>query len=181
MKRVIVILFVMLLVAGGGAGGLIMLGIVPNPFNPKVAVNLSAAEKAAAAAGKNKFQPPVAAFTLIKVPDLIIPVIENGRVQRRVFITVRIMASAKTYEKDIKEDVLGGKGDAHVGGRFIGTVIGELVPFFQAYFAQHDTLDLPLIKEKMVGYAKQVYGNDAIKDVLLMNAFEQPAGGLPPQ
>ncbi len=49
MKRMIVIILVLILIAGGTGGGLIMLGIVPNPFNPKVPERvLTAAEKAAA-------------------------------------------------------------------------------------------------------------------------------------
>lgn len=49
MKRAIVIILIMILVAGGGAGGLITLGIVPNPFTAKVAeAPMTAAEKAAA-------------------------------------------------------------------------------------------------------------------------------------
>ena len=49
MKRAIVIILIMILVAGGGAGGLMMLGIVPNPFNPKMPERpLTAAVTAAA-------------------------------------------------------------------------------------------------------------------------------------
>src|ERR1700755_2117384 len=104
MKRVIVIFFVLLLVAGGGAGGLIMLGIVPNPFNPKT-VEMSAAEQAAAEGSKHKFQAPSAAFARVKIPDMISPVIMSGRVQRRVFITCRVLSSGKEHEKDIKDSI----------------------------------------------------------------------------
>ena len=168
MKRVIVIIMVLLLVAGGGAGGLIMLGIVPNPFNPK-GVELSAAEQAAAEASKHKFQAPTAAFALVKVPDMIIPVIMNGRVERRVFITCRLMSSAKEHEKDIKDGVK----------HFQGEVVSDFVPFLQTYYAQHDTLDLLLIKEKLLGHAKHVYGDGIIQDVLLINVFDQVGGSLP--
>ena len=63
MKRIIVIILVLILVAGGGAGGLIMLGIVPNPFTPKIPERpLTAAEKAAAELEKKtKFDAPQAA------------------------------------------------------------------------------------------------------------------------
>ncbi len=168
MKRVIVIFFVLLLVAGGGAGGLIMLGIVPNPFNPKVAA-VSAAEQAAAEASKSKFQAPTTAYALVKVPDMIIPVIMNGRVERRVFITCRLWSSAKEHEKGIKEGI----------EHFKGEVVGDFVPFLQTYFAQHQTLDLVLIKEKLLGHAKHVFGDDVIKDVLLINVFDQVGGTAP--
>ncbi len=168
MKRVIVIMMVLLLVAGGGAGGLIMLGIVPNPFNPKT-VEMSAAEHAAAEAAKDKFQPPTAAYALVKVPDMTIPVIMNGRVERRVFITCRVLSSAKSHEKDIKEAV----------PHFQGEVVGDFVPFLQTYFAQHDTLDLALIKAKLLGHAKHVFGDDVVQDVLLINVFDQVGGAAP--
>ena len=168
MKRVIVIIMVLLLVAGGGAGGLIMLGIVPDPFNPKT-VAMSAAEHAAAEASKSKFQPPAAVFSLVKVPDMIIPVIVNGRVERRVFITCRVMSSAKEHEKEIKESVK----------HFQGEVITDFVPFLQTYYAQHDALDLILIKQKLLGHAKHVFGDDVVKDVLLINLFDQTGGSLP--
>ena len=167
MKRVIVIIMVLLLVAGGGAGGLIMLGIVPNPFNPKVA--LSAAEQAAAEASKHKFQPPTAAFSLVKVPDMIIPVIMNGRADRRVFITCRLMSTAKEHEKDIKDNVK----------HFQGEVVTDFVPFFQMYYAKHDSLDLSVIKQKLLEHAKHVYGDSVIQDVLLINVFDQVGGSLP--
>ncbi len=168
MKRVIVIILVLLLVAGGGAGGLIMLGIVPNPFNPK-AVALSAGEQAAAEAGKNKFKAPTTAFALVKIPDMIIPVIMNGRVERRVFITCRLMASGKEHEKGIKDGVK----------HFQGVVVSDFVPFLQTYFAQHDTLDLLLMKAKLLGHAKHVFGDDVIKDILLINVFDQVGGSAP--
>ena len=81
MKRAIVIILILLLVAGGGVGGLIMLGIIPNPFNPKMpAKPLTAAEKVAKELEeKNKFKPPLAAFVQVKMPDMVIPVIINGQ------------------------------------------------------------------------------------------------------
>ena len=168
MKRVIVIIMVLLLVAGGGAGGLIMLGIVPNPFNPK-GVEMSAAEAAAAEASKSKFKAPTAAFSLVKVPDMIIPVIMNGRVERRVFITCRLMSTAKEHEKDIKDNVK----------HFQGVVITDFVPFFQSYYDKHDSLDLGLIKQKLLVHAKQVFGDTVIQDVLLINVFDQSGGSQP--
>src|ERR1700761_3984939 len=103
MKRLIVILLILILVAGGGAGALIMLGIVPNPFAPPKPV-LSAAEQAAAALDKkSKFDAPLAAFTLVKLDDMIIPVIVDGQVRRRVFVTARLVGKARESAGPIKE------------------------------------------------------------------------------
>ncbi len=95
MKRIIVILLVVILVAGGVVGGLIMFGIIPNPINPMVLdPAAAAADKAAMAlAAKTKFDPPLVEFPLIKVADLVMPVIINGQVQRRVLVIARILAS----------------------------------------------------------------------------------------
>ncbi len=166
MKRIIVILLILILVAGGGAGALIMLGIVKNPFAPPQ-VEMSAAEKAASAADKKRFQPPPTNYTLIKFShDLIIPVLIDGQVKKRVYLTGRIMAATPGAKAAIEAGM----------NRFLNEVIGDLVPFLQVYFLSHQTVDLKVLKEKLVAHAKQVYGADA-QDVLLINVFEQAGGG----
>lgn len=169
MKRAIVIILVLILVAGGGFGGLIMLGIVPNPFNPKMPEKpLSAADKAAMELSeKAKFKPPPAAYTLIKMEDFVIPVIINGQAQRRVLLIGRIMAANKEDEKLVKADLV----------KFQDEVIKDLVPYFQTYFSNHDLLDVVEIKARLLKHAKAVYG-DHIKGVLLINAFEQSNGRI---
>jgi hypothetical protein len=164
MKRAIVIILIMILVAGGGAGGLIMLGIVPNPFNPTLPERpLTAAEKAAAELEeKNKFKPPTAAFPLVRMDDMVIPVIINGQSQRRVFLIGRLMATTAPDEAYI---------EAHMS-RFQNALIKDLVPYFQAYFLERDMLDIIAVKARMVKNAKAVFG-DHVQDVVLTNIFEQ--------
>lgn len=167
MKRIIVILLILILVAGGGAGALIMLGIVKNPFAPAQA-EMTAAEKAAAEADKKKFQPPLTNYTLIKFThDLIIPVLMDGQVKKRVYLTGRIVAATPAAKANIE----GGMN------KFLNAVIGDLMPFFQTYFLTHTTVDLVLLKEKLVTHAKAVYGAD-VQDVLLTNVFEQAGNGI---
>ncbi len=169
MKRAIVIILVMILVAGGGAGGLIMLGIVPNPFNPKVAEKpLTAAEKAAAELKeKNKFKPPLAAFPLVKMEDLVVPVIIDGKAQRRVMLIARLVATTPADEALVKANL----------NRFQDTVIKDLVPYFQNYFLTHDIVDAVDMKARLMRHAKTVYG-EKVKDVLLVNTFEQGNGRI---
>lgn len=165
MKRIIVIVLILILVAGGGAGALIMLGIVKNPFAPPQ-VEMSAAEKAAAAADKKKFQPPLTNYTQIKFShDLIIPVLMDGQVKKRVYVVGRIVAATPGAKA-----VIEGKMNL-----FLNEVIGDFVPFFQVYFLDHQTLDLKLLKDKLLAHAKKVYGAD-VQDVLLINVFEQSGG-----
>ncbi len=166
MKRAIVIILILILVAGGGAGGLIMLGIVPNPFNPKLPeIPMTAAEKAAAElSAKNKFKPPIAAYTWVKMDDTVIPVIINGQVQRRVLLIARVVAAGPADKAFIENDMT----------RFRDAVINDLVPYFQDYFLSHDMLDINTIKAKLVSHAKAVY-KDHVADVWLINAFDQPS------
>ena len=166
MKRAIVIILVMILVAGGGAGGLIMLGIVPNPFNPKIEVPMTAAEKAAAEMQeKNRFKPPVAAYVLIKMDDMVVPVIINGQVQRRVLLIARIMATAATDKEFVEGNM----------NRFQDAVLNDLMPYFQNYFISRDMVDAPAVKARLLKHARTVFG-ERVQDVLLINVFEQSNG-----
>jgi hypothetical protein len=169
MKRAIVIILIMILVAGGGAGGLIMLGIVPNPFNPKVPEKpLTAAERAAMElAEKNRFKPPSSALVLVKMDDMVVPVIMNGRSERRVVLIARLVVSSKANEEYVKLNM----------NRFQDAVLNDLVPYFQDYFLDHDMVNAQGMKERLRTHAKAVYG-DRVSDVLLINVFEQGSGRL---
>ena len=169
MKRAIVIILIMILVAGGGAGGLIMLGIVPNPFNPKMPERpLTAAVKAAAEREEqNKFKPPLAAFPLVRMSDMVIPVIINGQSQRRVFLIARLMATTPADE---------GYLELHMG-RYQDALLRDLVPYFQNFFLDHDMMDILEVKRRMTKSAKTIFG-DHVQEILLTNAFEQGASRL---
>lgn len=164
MKRIIVIILVILLVAGGGAGGLIMMGIIPNPFNPAPqGPAMTDAEKAAAElATKKKFQPPAAAFDLVKLDDMIVPVIIDGRLTRRVFLIARLRVDAPANVTTV-ENKLRPYQDA---------VLRDLIPFFQNYYVTRDAVDAVSVKERLTASAKQVFG-DMVPEVLLINVFEQ--------
>ncbi len=165
MKRLIVIFLILLLVAGGGAGALIMLGIVPNPFGAPKPATMTASDKAASAEDHKRFQPPLSAPALVKFEDLIVPVIINGQVTRRVYITARIVATRRDLT-----DAVEAKTTA-----YRDAVIADLVPFFQNYYLDHDTLDLNVIKERLTKDAHTLYG-DNVSDVLLINVFDQSLG-----
>jgi hypothetical protein len=164
MKRMIVIILVLILVAGAGGGGLIMLGIVPNPFNPKVPERpLTAAEKAAAELEKkNKFVPPQSEYKLVKMGDMVVPVIIDGRAERRVMLIARLMATSNDDVKFIEAGLT----------RYQDVLLNDLVPHFQTYFVKHDMIDILDIKARLMKHAKTVFG-EHVKDVLLVNAFEQ--------
>ncbi|MBY0509632.1 MAG: hypothetical protein K2P94_05715 [Rhodospirillaceae bacterium] len=164
MKRIIVIVLVLMLVAGGTGGGLIMLGIVPNPFNPKVPERvLTAAEKAAAEMEKkNKFVPPQAEFKLVKMADMVVPVIIDGKAERRVMLIARLVAASNEDKKIVEAGM----------PRFQDEMLKDLVPHFQTYFLKHDMIDILDIKARLMKHAKTVFG-ERVKDVLLVNAFEQ--------
>ncbi len=163
MKRVIVIVLVMLLIGGGSAGGLMMMGIIPNPFNPEIpAVALTDAEKAAQELSKKKFQGPTKALDLVKVDDMIVPVIIDGRMNRRVFITARLSVDTPANQTIVEANLR----------KYQDALMRDLVPFFQTYYVDHTDLDARVVKEKLMANAKKVYG-DMVLDVLLINVFDQ--------
>lgn len=158
MKRFVIILVVLLVVAGGGAAGLVMLGIVRNPF---LKPGADAVATAAAEADKaNAFKGPTEALTLVKMSDLIVPVIVNGQVSRRIFINLRIQS--RPADKARVQNEL---------PRFQNEVIKDLVPYFQTYFERHDMIDVEAVRKRLRSHAEQVYG-EAVIDVLLVNIFE---------
>jgi hypothetical protein len=126
---------------------------------------MSASEKAASAVDGKRFQPPLNGYALVPLDDLIVPVIINGQVTRRVYISARIVAARRDLQDAVKNRL----------SEYQDKVIADLVPFFQDYFLDHNMLDLAVIKEKLAKDAKQVYGED-VSDVLLTNVFDQTLG-----
>jgi hypothetical protein len=59
--------------------------------------------------------------------------------------------------------------------RYEDAVIKDLMPYFTTHFAKNDMLRLPEVKRRLVGLAKKVHG-DNVRDVLLINVFEQKFG-----
>ena len=161
MKRFIVILLVLVLVGGGGAGGLIMMGVVPNPFNPDAAALFENMEEADAG-GTRDFEPPSSALQLVRVNDMIVPVIIEGRLVRRVMMNARLVVSS-AGEKSLVEDTL---------PIFQDRLVKELVPYFQNHFRNNDIIDIRDLKRFLKIQAEAVYG-DVVIAVLLTNAFQQ--------
>ena len=156
MKRIIVVVLLLFLVAGGGVGALIMFGVIPNPFNPDV--NLTAEDQAP----KKVF--PEQVLTFVEMEDLIIPVIINGDVVRRIYISARL--DVKPPAKDVVEKRL---------PQFQDAVIKDLVPYFQTYFLKNDLIDVDAVKSRLASHGRRIYG-EALNDVLLVNLFEQGSG-----
>lgn len=99
---------------------------------------------------------------------MVIPVIINGNVQKKVLIIARVMATGSEDEKFIQAGLK----------RLQDKALSDLVPFFQVYYTKRDMVDAQLIKDKLVKYAKEVYG-DRAKDVLLINVFDLNSGQTP--
>lgn len=163
MKKIIIIIFVLLVVAGGGAGGLVMLGIVRNPFLKPSAADAAAAAAAEADAKANAYKGPTEALVLIKPPDMTVPVIVNGAVTKRIYINMRL--DVKAADKSRVQAEL---------PRFESEVLGDLVPYFQTYFERNTIIDVDVLKKKLNSHAAKIYG-EAVHQVLLLNVFE--AGG----
>lgn len=158
MKRVIIIVVIMLLVAGGGIAGLMVLDIVPNPFAES---EEEMAEGEGEDGGEPAFVPPERAPILYPLEDLVIPVIIDGRVIKRVYITARM------------EIVPGNRPAVENGLSRVESALNEnLLVYFQRHFSKNRRLNPRGIKRVMRKAAKDVYG-DMIADVFLLTIFEQ--------
>ena len=166
MKRVLVIMILFVLIGGGGAGGLIMLGVIPNPFNPKIPMS---GEEAAAAAKKAEmaakaFEAPTAVIPFVNMRDLVIPVLVQGQIKTRVYFSVRLWVAP-------------GQADAveALEPKYEDAVLAEFVPYFSEFFVKNDMLNLVDIKRRMMKLSKKIHG-DKVRDVLIINIFEQRFG-----
>lgn len=152
----------MLLVVGGGIAGLMFMDIVPNPFAPPEE-QMAGGETGddAKNGGKPPFVPPERASILYPLEDLVIPVIIDGRVIKRVYITGRI-------------EIAPGNRPAVENGipRLESALNQRLVVYFQEHFAKNRRPDPRGIKRVMVAAAQEVYG-EMVPDVLINSIFEQ--------
>jgi flagellar basal body-associated protein FliL len=160
MKRVFVIVTIMLLVAGSAIAGLMVLDIVPNPF----AATEEMAEDGEGENGEegdSGFVPPERAPILYPLEDLVIPVILDARIAKRIYITARL------------EIAPGNRAAVENGMPRMESALNErLIVYFQNHFARYRRPDLRGIKREMVAAAQQVYG-EMVADVLLITVFEQ--------
>jgi len=158
MRRLFIIM-ITLLIAGGAITGLIVLEIIPNPFagTDEEIVNT----EGAGAAGNSGFIPPEEEAVLLILEDLIIPVIINGRVIKRIYITARL-AVDPANERTVQNGLY----------RLENELNEKLVAYFQRHFTANRRLDPPGIKRVMARAAKDVYG-ELIIDLFLRNVFEQ--------
>jgi hypothetical protein len=88
MKRVIVIVLVMLFAAGGGIAEFMVLDIVHNPFAEEE--DMAEGGEGTGAGGKLSFIPSERAPQFYPLEDLVIPIIIDGRVIKRVNITAHL-------------------------------------------------------------------------------------------
>lgn len=139
MKRLIVIVLVLTLVLGSGFAGLIVLGVVPNPLADPDAEMAEGERMENGASGKPAFVPPERAPMMYPLEDLIIPVIIDARVIKRIYITGRM-------------EIAQGQRTAVENGlpRMESRLTERLVVYFQNHFAKNRRLDLRGIKKEMV-------------------------------
>ncbi|MEQ9446060.1 MAG: hypothetical protein RJS98_10875 [Rhodospirillaceae bacterium] len=160
MKRVIVIVTIMLLVAGSAISGLMVLDIVPNPFAEAEEMAEGEVDDKESQ-GNSGFIPPERAPILYPLEDLVIPVILDARIAKRIYITARI------------EIAQGNRAAVENGMPRMESALNErLIVYFQNHFARYRRPDLRGIKREMVTAAQQVYG-EMVSDVLLITVFEQ--------
>jgi len=158
MRRLFIIIITLLL-AGGAIAGLMLLEIIPNPFAGTE--EEMANGEGAGASGSSGFVPPEEEAVLLILEDLIIPVIINGRVIKRIYITARL-AVDPLNERTVQNGLY----------RLENELNEKLIAYFQRHFSNNRRLDPPGIKRVMAKAAKDVYG-ELIIDIFLRNVFEQ--------
>ena len=158
MKRMLFIIFIMIFVAGGAVAGLMVFEIIPNPFAEDEAEIAEGSE--AEGGGKPAFVPPDRAPILYPLEDLVIPVIVDARVIKRVYITARMQI------------VFGNRSAVEKGLSRMENALNEnLIVYFQDHFSKQRRADPRGIKKIMVKAAEEVYGS-MVSDVLLLTVFE---------
>lgn len=160
MKRLLLIIIVMLLVVGGGIAGLMVMDIVPNPFAPSED-EMTESGDGSGDGGKPAFVPPERASMLYPLEDLVIPVIIDGRVIKRVYITGRIEI-AQGQRSSVENGI----------PRLESALNQRLIVYFQQHFAKNRRPNPRGIKRVMVAAAQDVYG-EMVPDVLINSIFEQ--------
>ena len=165
MKRLLIIVVVLVLVVGSGLAGLMVIGVIPNPLADPAAEMAEEANSSGGSGGMNggkpAFAPPERAPMLYPLEDIVIPVIIDARIIKRIYITAR-MEIAQGQRTPVENGL----------PRMESALTERLVVYFQAHFAKNRRPDLRGIKREMVAAAEQVYG-DMITDVLLITVFEQ--------
>src|SRR5580658_7691203 len=111
-----------------------MLGIVRNPFQ-KHQADATTAEPAAET-GADGFKAPSEQLKMLKVPDLIIPVIIDGQVTRRVTISLRLVAPNTVKRSLLIADL----------PKFQSVMLEDLLAYFQDYFSHADMVDVEAIR-----------------------------------
>jgi hypothetical protein len=164
MKRFIVTLFVLILIGVGGAGGLIMIGVMPNPFSPEGGGMFSDSGEAADAM-KSNFVPPSSPLQLVEVSETVVPVIMNGRLVRRVSLSVRLRVNEPENKALVKDNL----------PHYQDIMVQELMPYFQIHFRNNGVVDIRDVKRLLVEQADRIYG-ELVTDVLIMNVFQQNMG-----
>ncbi len=161
MKRVIIIIVVLTLVLGSGFAGLVVMDVVPNPLGDPEAEMADGDGMGNEPRGKPAFVPPERAPMLYPLEDLVIPVILDARVIKRIYITARM-------------EIAQGNRPAVENGlpRMESRLTERLVVYFQKHYSKNRRPDPRGIKKEMVAAAHDVYG-DKVSDVLLITVFEQ--------
>ena len=96
---------------------------------------------------------------------MVVPVIINGRLVRRISVTVRLVVGEASNKTLVQENL----------PLYQDILVQELIPYFQAYFYNHDIVDIKEVKKLLMEQSKKIYG-DLVTDVLLINVFQQDIG-----
>lgn len=163
MKIVIIAIVALLVVGGGGAAAGMAFGVLPDVFG------LFGGQQGASADGhgadakeasvRDRLGPPP---FLLSMKPIEIPVIMNGRVERRANFRFRLQVDPTAT------DILQTEGH-----RLHATMFEDLMVYLPRHLEDRDTVDLNAVKHRMRRKAQALLSAEVIKDVLIQSYFER--------
>jgi len=146
-----------------GPGACVTLGVALNPFESKPGMDVAAkaAAETDAKARVIAVQTPKSALTLVKAGDLVIPVINQFGVQKRLFITARLVVSSAGAKSRVEAVI----------PRYVDKILGDPIPYFQKYFGDHDLVNIGIRKNKFKRDAMMTFG-EGVSDVFKVTVFD---------
>ncbi len=161
-KKVIrfgVIILAVVLVGGGSVGGAIYFGFLPDFIGLKAMLDGKPDDTPREATVVDRLGPPP---YLLSMKPFEIPIIRDGRLQRRVNLRFRLQVDP---ERALEMNTAGHK--------LHGEMFRELMILVPQQLQKNDTLDLPAIADRMLVLAHRTIDPTLVKDVLVQGYFER--------
>ncbi len=158
MIRLLVIVFALIVAIGAGLGGLIHFGILPDFTGMIVPPGQRAASEAVEEAPPAPRVDPI----FFDMPPLLVPVIQDGELQRNIFIAFRVEVTPGAEEK----------ARMHMS-QLHDVYLRALYDIVPKQLKKRKTLDLRRLKARLMEISDRVTGPGVIADLVVLSVFER--------